>query len=536
MDRRFDFLVVGSGIAGLFYALEVSEKLPGARIALVTKKAETASNTNRAQGGIAAVLSGSDSFESHIADTLRVGCGLCNKSVVERIVEAGPGAIQELMAYGVKFTMSGPSFDLGREGGHSAKRVAHASDLTGQEIERALIAACRSKSDKIKIYRDHIVLDLIWYRTGGMAYCAGAFVFSEQGRTFDTFYAPVTMLATGGLGQVYYHTSNPDIATGDGVAIAFRAGVAAADLEFIQFHPTTLYTPEREPFLISEAVRGEGGRLKAVDGRYLMEDAHPLKDLAPRDIVARVIDKELKESGEEYVYLDVSHLESEFIKSRFPNIYRECLKHGFDITEVPIPVVPAAHYSCGGVVSTIHGETSMPGLFAAGEVAMTGMHGANRLASNSLLEAVVMAKFAAIKSVEYFGSVDFPDQVPIDNMLYSSLSYPREKILIAHDRRELRRVMSDFVGIVRTEDRLALALEKVKHIKDAIEQYYYATPATYGVVELRNLATVAELIIRCAITRRESRGLHYLDDKPGPSDAFLHDTVIWPGKEKDIES
>jgi L-aspartate oxidase len=536
MDRRFDFLVVGSGIAGLFYALEVAERLPKARIALVTKKAENASNTNRAQGGIAAVLSNTDSFESHIADTLRVGCGLCNKQVVEQIVEAGPSAIKELMRYGVGFTMAGQKFDLGREGGHSTNRVAHASDLTGQEIERALIAACRAKPETIKIFRDHIVLDLIWYRKAGLGSCAGAFVFSEQGRTFDTFYAPVTMLATGGLGQVYYHTSNPEIATGDGVAIAFRAGVAVSNLEFIQFHPTTLYTPEREPFLISEAVRGEGGRLKAVDGRYLMEDAHPLKDLAPRDIVARVIDKELKESGEEYVYLDVSHLDPEFIKHRFPNIYQECLKHGFDITQGPIPVVPSAHYSCGGVVSTIHGETSMPGLFTAGEVAMSGMHGANRLASNSLLEAVVMAKYAAVKSSDHFQAVEFPEQVPIDNTLFSSLSYPREKILIAHDRRELRRVMSDFVGIVRTEDRLSLALEKVKHIKTAIEQYYFATPATYNVVELRNLATVAELIIRCAISRKESRGLHYLDDKPGPNDACLHDTVIWPGKERDIES
>jgi L-aspartate oxidase len=536
MDRRYDFVVVGSGIAGLFYALKVSEHNPKARIAIVTKKAEDVSNTNRAQGGIAAVLANSDSFASHIADTLRVGCGLCNKDVVERIVEAGPSAIQELVDFGVAFTMSGPAYDLGREGGHSANRVAHASDLTGREIERALLAAIRSKPDTIHIYRDHIVLDLIRYRKAGLQSCAGAFVFSEHERTFDTFFAPVTMLATGGLGQVYYHTSNPEIATGDGIAIAFRAGVAVANLEFIQFHPTTLYSPGREPFLISEAVRGEGGRLKAVDGRYLMESEHPLKDLAPRDVVARAIDRELKEGGEEYVHLDLSHLDSEFIKHRFPNIYRECLRHGFDITVEPIPVVPAAHYACGGVVASLFGETSMPGLYAAGEVAMSGMHGANRLASNSLLEAVVMAKSAAVRSVQYFGDVDFPDQVPIDNTLYSSLSYPREKILIAHDRRELRRVMSDFVGIVRTEDRLLLSLEKVKHIRSAIDQYYFATPATYNVVELRNLASVAELIIRCAISRRESRGLHYLVERPELDDAYLRDTVIWPGKEMDIDS
>jgi L-aspartate oxidase len=536
MDRHYDFLVVGSGIAGLFYALRIAETNPSARIAVVTKKDENATNTNRAQGGIAAVLAQTDSFASHIADTLRVGCGLCNKEVVEQIVEAGPTAIQELIDHGVAFTMADQAFDLGREGGHSANRVAHASDLTGQEIERALIAAIRSRPETIHMYRDHIVLDLIRYRKAGLQTCAGAFVFSEHERTFDTFFAPVTMLATGGLGQVYFHTSNPEIATGDGIAIAFRAGVAVANLEFIQFHPTTLYSPGREPFLISEAVRGEGGRLKAVNGRYLMEEAHPLKDLAPRDVVARVIDRELKEGGEEYVHLDVSHLDPAFIKHRFPNIYRECLKYGFDITAEPIPVVPAAHYSCGGVVTTISGETSMPGLYAAGEVAMSGMHGANRLASNSLLEAVVMAKFAAEKSTQYFRGADFPEQVPIDNTMYSSLSYPREKILIAHDRRELRRVMSDFVGIVRTEDRLLLALEKVKHIRSAIDQYYFATPATYNVIELRNLASVAELIIRCAINRRESRGLHYLEEYPELDSAYLRDTVIWPGKERDIES
>ncbi len=526
MDRDFDILVIGSGIAGLFYALRVSEQMPKARIALVTKKNETATNTNRAQGGIAAVLSGTDSFDAHIADTIKVGCGLCNKDVVERVVGAGPSVIQELMEYGVKFTAVGGQLDLGREGGHSANRVVHASDLTGKEIERALVAACRAKSDTIQIFRDHIALDLIKTTTGGKSTCVGAFIFSEAGRLFTAIYAPVTMLATGGLGQVYYHTSNPEIATGDGVAMAYRIGIPVANLEFIQFHPTTLYAPGREPFLISEAVRGEGARLKSTDGRYLMENAHELKDLAPRDIVAQTIDKELKASGEEYVYLDISHRDPEFVKQRFPNIYNQCLQYGFDITIRPIPVVPAAHYSCGGVLSTIEGETDLPGLFTAGEVAMTGMHGANRLASNSLLEAVVMARFASEKSVDYLKHQDFTRPVSVENALHSSLAYPREKILIAHDRRELRRVMSDFVGIVRTEDRLALALEKIHQIRAAIDQYYMATPATYNVVELRNLASVAELIIQCAISRRESRGLHYLDDRPGTNDAFLRDTII----------
>ncbi|HVP07140.1 MAG TPA: FAD-binding protein, partial [Candidatus Acidoferrum sp.] len=313
MEQRYDYLVIGSGIAGLFYALEVAAKNPNARIAIITKKGETATSTNRAQGGIAAVLSNTDSFDLHIKDTLRVGCGICHKDVVEQVVEAGPAAIGELMRYGVEFTRVDGHFDLGREGGHSTNRVAHASDLTGREIERALLAACRAQDDRIHIFRDHIVLDLITYADGGQRVCAGVYVFSEPDRMFDAFYAPVTMLATGGLGQAYYHTSNPKIATGDGVAIAYRAGIAVANLEFIQFHPTILYNPGREPFLISEAVRGEGGRLKSLEGRYLMENAHELKDLAPRDIVARVIDEELKRTGEEYVYLDVSHLDGEFI-------------------------------------------------------------------------------------------------------------------------------------------------------------------------------------------------------------------------------
>jgi L-aspartate oxidase len=528
MDRRFDFLVVGSGIAGLFYALKVVEHQPRARIAIVTKKGEDVTSTNRAQGGIAAVMANTDSLESHVNDTLRVGCGLCHQDVVERIVEAGPKAIEELIRYGVEFTQVNGRFDLGREGGHSQNRVVRAADLTGREIERALLAACRSLKDNISIFRDHMVLDLVTYQEAGKKICAGAYVYYEDKRSFEVFYAPVTMLATGGLGMVYFHTSNPKIATGDGVACAWRAGVSVSNLEFIQFHPTTLYSPGRWPFLISEAVRGEGGRLRSVDGRYFMENAHEQKDLAPRDVVARAIDLELKETGEEYVLLDISHRPAEFIKERFPNIYQECLKYGFDITKRPVPVVPSAHYSCGGVVCDIYGQTSLSGLFASGEVAMTGMHGANRLASNSLLEAVVMSDHAAAKSCEYFKDSQLPDSVPVDNPLASSLKMPREKILIAHDRHELNRIMSDFVGIVRTGERLGLALERVSWIKQAVEEYYFATPATNDVVELRSIATVAELIIRCALYRQESRGLHYLEEKPRTDPAFAHDTVI-PG-------
>lgn len=525
MELKYDFIVIGSGIAGLFYALKVAELNDSVKIAIVTKKGEKDTSTNRAQGGIASVLSKTDSFDSHIADTLATGQGLSNKKVVEQIVEAGPSVIQELIDFGVKFTENDGEMELGREGGHSHHRVVHADDFTGQEIERALLKACR-KNKNIDIYRDHMVLDLMTLHTGKQSKCCGAYVFSEKKREFLQFYASVTMLASGGLGQVYYHNTNPKIATGDGVAIAYRAGCSVANLEFIQFHPTSLYNPGRWPFLISEAVRGEGGKLFTVDGRALMENAHALKDLAPRDVVARAIDKELKESGEEYVLLDISHLETDFILKRFPNIYNECLRRGFDITERDIPVVPAAHYSCGGVLSTIEGETELSGLYTAGEVAMTGMHGANRLASNSLLEAVVMAKLASKKSLEFYESVDQSIQEDAVENFFSSLKYPREKILIAHDRRELTRVMSDFVGIVRSKDRLLLAKEKISKIHDAIEQYYLSTPATYDTVELRNMATVSQLVIESALMRLESRGLHYMEDYPNTEIKFEHDTII----------
>jgi len=526
MEQRYDFLVIGSGIAGLFYALKVTSLRPDARVAIITKKGERNTSTNRAQGGIAAVLAQTDSFEAHIEDTLRTGGGLCHRDVVERIVRDAPAVIDELVEYGANFTRVDGDYDLGREGGHSENRVLHAADFTGREIERALLAACRARPNNIHIYRDHIVLDLVTFRSGDDTICGGAFVFSEKGRVFTSFYAPVTMLATGGLGQVYYHNTNPKIATGDGVAIAYRAGVSVANMEFVQFHPTCLYSPGRWPFLISEAVRGEGARLKSVDGRFIMEGAHELKDLAPRDVVARAIDKELKESGEEYVLLDISHRDKEFIKKRFPNIYRQCKKRGFNMAERPIPVVPAAHYACGGVLSSLHGETEVRGLFTSGEVAMTGMHGANRLASNSLLEAVVMAKLAAETSCEFLDDSSLPESVKVNSLLYSSLEYPKGKILIAHDRGVLSRVMSDFVGIVRSEELLNLALDKVNAIRLAIEQYYLATPATYAVVELRNMATVAELIVRSAIRRKESRGLHHMREYPDRDDKYLNDTII----------
>jgi L-aspartate oxidase len=528
MERKYDFVIIGSGIAGLFFAQKVAGLLPDCRVAVVTKKSETASNTNYAQGGIATVTSGTDSFDLHISDTLNAGAGLCHEKVVEEIVRTGPAALKKLVDVGVKFTRRKGGYDLGREGGHSTNRVVHAADLTGREIERALLAACHSRKN-LDIFKDTIALDLITYTHKGHRRCGGMYTFTSKNRVFSSFYAPVTMLATGGVGQVYYNTTNPPIATGDGVAMAYRAGARVGNLEFVQFHPTTLYDPGRRPFLISEAVRGEGGILLLSNAKKFMHKYHRQKELAPRDVVARAIDTELKESGEEYVYLDVSRLEQEFLKRRFPNIYKECLRRGYDIAKEPIPVVPAAHYECGGVIADIRGRTDIEGMYVCGEAAFTGMHGANRLASNSLLEAVVMADFAADDAVEYFKSNKFPEYPPAEQWLHSSLLRKKEKVVLSHDLRSLRRLMSDFLGIVRSEDRLKLASQRVNLILRAIDSYYLAHPASYAIVELRNIALVASLIIRSASRRKESRGLHYIIDYPETDDKkWKRDTILTP--------
>ncbi len=528
MERKYDFLVIGSGIAGLYFAQKVAALLPHRKVAVITKKKETESNTNYAQGGIASVMSTVDSFDLHVADTLRVGAGLCNKSVVKKIIQWGPKTIDNLVDIGVKFTKSGTGYDLGREGGHSTNRVVHALDLTGREIERALLHSCRRKKN-VDIYRNTIALDLIAYDYRGRRRCGGVYTFSEKTRELAGFYAPVTMLATGGIGQVYYHTTNPTIATGDGIAMAFRAGARVGNLEFVQFHPTTLYSPGRRPFLISEAVRGEGAFLMNASGRKFMRKYHPQKDLAPRDIVARAIDTELKETGEEFVYLDISHRPASFIKRRFPNIYKECLRRGHDISKEPIPVVPAAHYVCGGVVADISGRTDIDGLYVCGESSFTGMHGANRLASNSLLEAVVMAEFAADVAAEYRESKKSSDIPKTDEWLHSSIHRLKEKIVVSHDRQMIRRLMSDFLGIVRSEDRLKLAHDRIKLALRAINQYYLSRPASYAIIELRNIAQVAELVVRSAKRRKESRGLHYILNYPETDDKrFKHNTIIKP--------
>jgi L-aspartate oxidase len=528
--KQFDYLVLGSGLAGLFFALKVA---PRGRVAIVTKKDRAESNTNYAQGGIASVTSKEDSFESHVRDTLTAGAGLCKKDVVRTIVEDGPARIAELIELGMKFSErdaldedGGKQLDLGREGGHSQRRILHAKDVTGREIERALLNAA-ARQPNIEIFENHLAIDLITSQKLGYAgenRCLGAYVFDKKSGGVETFAAPVTTLATGGCGKVYLYTTNPDIATGDGVAMAYRAGASVADMEFVQFHPTCLYHPQAKSFLISEAVRGEGGGLKSLDGVEFMDAYHPLKSLAPRDVVARAIDSEMKKSGAEHVWLDITHKPARFIIERFPNIYQTCLRYGIDITKEPIPVVPAAHYQCGGVVTNVNGETDIAGLYAVGEVACTGLHGANRLASNSLLEALVCAHRAAEKVVAH-------SLAPVDSKIplwqSGDAHNPDEMVVVSHNWDEIRRCMWDYVGIVRTNKRLARAQKRLANLQQEIHEYYWNFTVTSDLLELRNIATTAELIVRCAQMRPESRGLHYNLDYPDANpDWAQRDTIL----------
>jgi len=528
--KKYDFLVLGSGIAGLSFALKVA---PHGRVAIVTKKDRAESNTNYAQGGIASVTSKEDSFELHVRDTLVAGAGLCKENVVRTIVQEGPARIAELIELGMKFSErdapaedGGRELDLGREGGHSKRRILHAKDVTGREIERALLNAA-SRQPNIEIFENHIAVDLITSRKIGLKNgnrCLGAYVFDKKSGRVWAFTAPVTLLATGGCGKVYLYTTNPDIATGDGVAMAFRAGATIADMEFVQFHPTCLYHPRAKSFLISEAVRGEGGVLKSLDGVEFMNAWHPLKSLAPRDVVARAIDSEMKKSGAEHVWLDITHKPARFIIERFPNIYQTCLRYGIDITKEPIPVVPAAHYQCGGVVTNVDGETDIAGLCAVGEVACTGLHGANRLASNSLLEALVCAHRAAEKVIAH----SLP---PVDSKIplwqSGNAHNPDEMVVVSHNWDEIRRCMWDYVGIVRTNKRLARAQNRLANLQQEIQEYYWNFIVTGDLLELRNIATTAELIVRCAQMRPESRGLHYNLDFPAANpDWAQRDTIL----------
>lgn len=536
MDEQSDYLVIGSGVAGLIFALRAAET---GDVALVTKKGAVESNTNYAQGGIAAVFGPQDSFDLHVQDTLAAGDGLCHPDVVAMVVQEGPARIRELAELGVGFNRAGgeePAFDLGREGGHSRHRIVHTLDTTGREVERVLLERVR-RHPRIRLFENHMAVDLITLSTRmkrGLIttthedFCCGAYVLDREAGRVKTFGARITLLATGGAGKVYLYTSNPDIATGDGVAMGYRAGATVANLEFVQFHPTCLYHPAAKNFLISEALRGEGGILRDARGNPFMERYDPARDLACRDVVARAIDAELKRSGDDCVYLDISHRDPGMVRGRFPHLYARCLDFGIDMTREAIPVVPAAHYLCGGVVTDMDGRTSIQRLYAVGETACTGLHGANRLASNSLLEALVYAQRAAAAAAADLAGPGPPREIPaLPAWDEAGTVDSDEQIMVAQNWDEIRRFMWNFVGIVRSDKRLERARRRIELIQQEIQEYYWNFRVSADLIELRNLAMVAELIIRCASHRKESRGLHYNLQYPERDDRrWCKDTVL----------
>lgn len=508
--RQYDVLIIGSGLAGLTLALKVASDR---KVCLVSKRGINDSSSNWAQGGIAAVLASDDSIEAHIQDTLTAGAGLCDAEVTRLVVERSRETVEWLIDEGVPFTREedDSGFHLTREGGHSHRRIIHAADATGHAVQKTLAEKVRQHPN-IDLMEDHIAVDLITARKVGIegGECLGAYVLDNTSGKVLTIGAQHTVLATGGTGKVYLYTTNPDVATGDGIAMAWRAGCRVANMEFIQFHPTCLYHPLAKSFLITEAVRGEGGILKLPDGTRFMQEHDERAELAPRDIVARAIDFEMKKRGIDCVYLDISHQPADFVLSHFPTIYRRCMELGIDITKEAIPVVPAAHYSCGGIMTDHAGRTDLPGLYAIGETACTGLHGANRLASNSLLECLVFGQAAA---------EDILAQPPktIPELPYwdeSRVTDADEEIIITHNWNELRRFMWNYVGIVRTNKRLARALHRIHMLRDEVHEFYSNFRISNDLIELRNLLQVAELIVKSAMERHESRGLHYSKDYP----------------------
>jgi L-aspartate oxidase len=544
MKIETDVLIIGSGVAGLLFALKLAEH---GRVVVLTKKTAVDSNTNMAQGGIASVFGVDDSFEMHIEDTLKSGDGLCNPDVVRQVISRGPQMVRELMDLGVRFSLAKPrdgktafcasdggGLDLGREGGHSQNRIVHARDMTGREVEHVLLEQVRSHPN-IRLYENHIAIDLVirstrmkrgLVTTTHESHCCGVYALERDTQKVLTFGAKLTLLATGGAGKVYLYTSNPDIASGDGIAMAYRAGATIANMEFVQFHPTCLYHPEAKNFLISEAVRGEGGILRNAAGEAFMAKYDPLKDLACRDVVARAIDTELKTRGDDVVFLDISHREAAFIEERFPNLTANCRKFGIDMTAEPIPVVPAAHYMCGGIATDQFGRTDINYLYAVGECACTGLHGANRLASNSLLEALVYADHAANKAIEELRDRR-STETGVETWDEVGTTDSDEQIMVTHNWDEIRRFMWNYVGIVRSDKRLARAKRRMEIIQNEIREYYWDFKVTPDLIELRNLAVVAELIITSALHRKESRGLHYNIGYPRRDDRLWQkDTIL----------
>lgn len=528
--KEYDFAVIGSGIAGLSFALKAAQH---GSVAVITKRKGADSNTAWAQGGIACVTSDEDSFELHVRDTLEAGAGLCDEAVVRTIVSEGPERIRELIELGLHFDERDHAghreLDLGREGGHSKRRVLHVQDVTGLEIENTLLRELQRASN-VELLENHMAVDLITAGKLGFAAedrCLGVYVLDEKSGEVQTVRTDRLLLATGGCGKVYLYTTNPAIATGDGVAMAWRAGAAIANMEFIQFHPTCLFHAQAKSFLISEAVRGEGGVLRNSRGEDFMKRYHAQGSLAPRDIVARAIDEEIKRLGVQCVFLDITHQSPEFLRERFPHIYETCLRYGIDMTKQPIPVVPAAHYQCGGIKTDVNGATSLRGLYAVGEVACTGLHGANRLASNSLLEGLVVAHRACAALVRENPSSHPARTIVLPEWKSGNVQDVDELVVIYHNWDEIRRLMWDYVGIVRTEKRLQRASARLRNLQREIREFYWNFKVTVDLLELRNLATVAALIVDSALTRKESRGLHFNLDYPDVNDRdFQLDTIL----------